>query len=181
MQAAAFTRKNLLFIRIGLMFSFTFLMVLSSQVRIPLFFTPVPLTLQTLVVLLGIIFLKRQAYIAQIGYVSLGIAGFGVFANGGCGPLYLLGPTGGYIAGFLLSSLIIGNVYERIGNASYGKNITLFAAAIGIIYICGISWLVSAWAVPVSVAFSTGVIPFLVPDIIKVVLAAVVAERFSRV
>ena len=79
---------------------FTFLFVVSSCIRIPLFFSPVPITMQTFVLFLSLALLRKKAAVSYLFYIVLGTSGFSVFANGGSGILYLFGPTGGYLFGF---------------------------------------------------------------------------------
>ena len=85
MKTAILSRKNYLALRACLVFSFSILMAVSAYVRVPLFFTPVPLTLQTFVFYLSIIFLKRQAIFSQVIYLFLGATGLPVFTNAGAG------------------------------------------------------------------------------------------------
>ena len=93
---------------------FIALTTLSAFVRIPLPFTPVPLTLQTFFVLLSGALLGRQlGAFAQAAYMFLGLTGQQVFTGTGCGSLYLLGPTGGYIIGFVLAAFFAGSFLDK--------------------------------------------------------------------
>ncbi|MCF7893060.1 MAG: biotin transporter BioY, partial [Candidatus Omnitrophica bacterium] len=103
--------KSLSFVRsktqdVAFIFAFAFALSLAAQAKIPLFFTPVPLTLQTFVVYLAIRILKKKAIFPIILYLAAGILGLPVFAGNSLGISYLAGPTGGYVLGFLVASLV---------------------------------------------------------------------------
>jgi len=101
---------------IKLIFSFTFaiLMAVSANSFVYLPFTPVPITMQTLTVLLSSILLgSRWAALGQLEYILMGIAGLPVFAGGRSGLLAIAGPTGGYIIGFVFASFAAGYIYEN--------------------------------------------------------------------
>ena len=92
--------------------TFTLLTVLGAYIRLPLPFTPVPITAQTFFVFLsGLCLGKRWASISQIAYLLLGVGGLSVFTGGG-GFFYLVGPTGGYLFGFIVASWVIGRFIE---------------------------------------------------------------------
>ena len=101
-----------------LIFSFTFaiLMAVSANSYVYLPFTPVPITMQTLTVLLSSILLgSRWAAVGQLEYMLMGIGGLPVFAGGRSGLLAIAGPTGGYIIGFVFASFAAGYIYENPG------------------------------------------------------------------
>ena len=98
---------------IGL-FCFIILTALGAYVRIPLPFTPVPITLQTFFVLLsGAVLGRKWGSASQMGYLLLGIVGLPVFAGAGAGFAYLFGPTGGYIIGFIVASWLVGRIIHQ--------------------------------------------------------------------
>ena len=144
------------------------LLALSSKIQIPL--TPVPVTLQTMVLLVMSMFLGwRGALGATILYLFQGAVGLPVFAHGS-GIIYLFGPTGGYLFGFILASILVGFLAER----DWDKSIilTFCAMTIGtlVIYICGISWL--AFLKDIKTAIVFGLLPFITPDILKICLGS---------
>ena len=144
------------------------LLALSSKIQIPL--TPVPVTLQTMVLLVMSMFLGwRGALGATILYLLQGALGLPVFAHGS-GIIYLFGPTGGYLFGFILASILVGFLAER----DWDKSIilTFCAMTIGtlVIYICGISWL--AFLKDINTAIVFGLLPFITPDILKICLGS---------
>jgi len=96
---------------------FALLTVIGAKIRVPLPFTPVPGTLQTIPVLLaGILLGARAGASSQILYLSLGMAGIPVFALAGAGPAYLLGPTGGFLPGFVAAAFVTGRRFRLQGD-----------------------------------------------------------------
>lgn len=147
------------------------LVALRAQVRIPLPFTPVPLTGQTFAVLLVGAALGSKRGFASLGlYTVLGLAGLPVFAGGASGLGYALGPTGGYLFGFILSAYTIGLLAERGLERNISTSLLPFLAGTVIIYALGAAWL--AFYVGPQAAIAKGVLPFLPGDVIKLALAA---------
>jgi len=121
--------------------AFAFAMAASANVFIYIPITPVPITLQTLTVLLSGIFLgSRFALISQVEYLMLGIMGLPVFAGFKSGPAALVGPTGGYLIGFVFAAYIAGYIFENFANIIKEKIYLLLAACLtglAVIYFCG--------------------------------------------
>jgi len=166
-----------------LVISFTFLMVLASYARIHLFFTPVPVTFQTFVVFLSLVLLKSKSYIPQMFYLVIGACGIPVFGNGGAGIVYMLGPTGGYLMGFLIAAFIAGIVMRRLSGIIKKHllgYIVIFSLVNAIIYIFGFIWLVGVYGVSFPYALSAGIVPFIIPDSIKIVLAACLSYKLIK-
>ena len=156
---------------------FIALTALSAFVRVPLPFTPVPLTLQTFFVLLsGALLGRRLGVFAQTGYLLLGLTGFQVFTGSGSGSLYLLGPTGGYIVGFVLTSFFTGSLFLEEEH-SWRNTFLRFLCADFIILFSGMFWIKMILSCPFSQAFLLGFLPFVAGDILKVMLAAVVFNK----
>lgn len=148
-------------------------MWVSAKVQIP--FYPVPLTFQTLVVLLiGFAFGPRLAFVTLALYLAEGAIGLPVFANTperGIGIAYMLGPTGGYLLGFLVAGTFTGWLAGRGWDRRIVTTVAAMVIGNAIIYALGLAWLgsVIGWDKPV-LAF--GMIPFLWGDLLKVLLAA---------
>jgi biotin transport system substrate-specific component len=169
-------------IRIASLLFITVLTIVAAQVSIPLPFTAVPLTLQPTVVLLGGLALgSRLGSASQILYLAAGIAGLPVFAASAVlppGPLRLLGPTGGYLMAYPIAALITGYLAERGFDRKYVTSIVAMLAGLLVIYTAGVTWLAlfaragDTAASGLSAAFLAGVYPFVVPDLIKVAVAA---------
>ncbi|MDD5252524.1 MAG: biotin transporter BioY [Candidatus Omnitrophota bacterium] len=155
---------------------------LSAFVRIPLPFTPVPLTLQTLFVLFsGALLGRRLGVFTQIGYLLLGLTGLQVFTGFGSGSLYLLGPTGGYIVGFVLASFFAGSLFSETRH-NWMNTFLKFLCADFIILFSGMLWLKLSLSCSFSQAFLLGFLPFVPGDLLKVVLATAVFKRIhSRI
>lgn len=144
----------------------SFLLAISSKVQIPL--TPVPVTLQTLVLLVMSMFLGwRGALGATSLYLFQGAIGLPVFAHGG-GFIILFGPTGGYLFGFLIASLVVGYLAEKGWDKSVVLTFTSMTIGTLIIYLFGVIWL--SYLKDLNTALVFGLLPFITPDILKICL-----------
>ena len=177
MKVAILSQKNYLALRICAIFSFAILMVISAYVRIPLFFTPVPLTLQTFVFYLSIVFLKRQAAASQAIYLVLGLIGLPVFTNAGSGLLYFFGPTGGYLVGFLVASLVFPFFFPK--NNTFLKNFCYFFSVAFCVYFFGIAWLMFMCKFSLSSALIAGVMPFALGEVFKIGSASLIRLKLK--
>jgi|SRR3954454_7355099 len=157
----------------------TALTVAAAQVSIPLPFTPVPFTLQPMVVLVGGAALgARLGMASQVLYLALGLAGLPVFAASAVLPqglLRLFGPTGGYLMSYPFAAFVTGALAERGFDRTYGRSFLAMAAGLAVVFTCGVAWL--AWfAQPahagLNAALSTGLYPFVAADLLKICLAA---------
>ena len=152
--------------------AFIGLITLGSWISIPCI--PVPFTLQTLFVLLAGAVMKRYAVIPVSLYVILGALGLPLFHNGIAGVGVLLGPTGGYLIGFIVAALVTGLAYEH---PSRPVRICGLVVATLIIYACGIGWLMYSLDREFLPAFAAGALPFIIGDAIKAGAAYLIAER----
>lgn len=158
--------------------AFVILTALGAFVRIPLPFSPVPITLQTFFVLLGAAALgKTRGAIVQLFYVFLGVFGLPIFSGAGSGLLYLAGPTAGYLLGFIAASLFIGKALDRTG--SKFSVLLVFLAGDLLILGLGVFWLKAFLRVSFNQAWAIGVIPFILPDILKAAIAAGVYQKIK--
>jgi len=150
------------------------LLALSAKAQIP--FYPVPLTMQTFVVLaIGMAFGWKLGALTVLLYLAEGAAGLPVFAGTpakGIGLAYLMGPTGGYLLGFVIAAAACGALAERGWDRR--ASTTLAAMLVGnlLIYACGVAWLgaVVGWDKPL---LAWGMLPFLPGDALKIALAVV--------
>lgn len=143
----------------------------SAQIRIFLPNTPVPITLQTLAILLiGATLGTWRGMAAVATYVAAGGLGLPFFAGFGGGALALLGPTGGYLLGFVLAAGLVGWLAERKLDRKWSSALPMFLAGQLIIYLCGMIWL-SHFVGGIAPALAAGVLPFLVGDGIKVAVS----------
>ncbi len=145
---------------------------LSAFVRIPLPFTPVPLTLQTFFVLLSGAFLGlRLGAFTQILYILLGIIGVPVFTGTLTGLLYLSGPTAGYLFGFIAAAVFTAS-FVKYAKGNLLAVIFIFCFADMLLLFCGATWLKLSLQISWVKSIFIGFIPFLLGDIIKASLAA---------
>lgn len=161
----------------------TLCVALLAQVKIPLPFTPVPLTGQTFAVLLvGATLGSRHGAASMALYIALGALGLPVFAGGASGLAYLSGATLGYLIGFVIAAYVIGLLAERGLERSVRTSLIPFLIGTLIIYICGVAWLAIVLG-SLSKAMAAGLMPFLIGDAIKLVTASLAlptAWRFVR-
>ncbi|OGF67058.1 MAG: hypothetical protein A2Y62_10940 [Candidatus Fischerbacteria bacterium RBG_13_37_8] len=149
---------------------------LGAFIRIPLPFTPVPITAQTFFVLLGSAYLGRRLAPLAIGmYLALGIMGLPFFTESGGGLGVLLGPTGGYLIGFWIVSLFIGKY--RNACRSFQRALVLFFIASMIILISGTICLALCFALSAKTAIYLGMLPFLPGECMKVFIAALIFAK----
>ena len=151
---------------------FIALIAIGSYFVIPMI--PVPITLQTLFVLLCGCIMKRYALIAVLLYVILGIIGLPVFHQFTSGPGILLGPTGGYLIGFILAALIVGLSYEKKSRFIRICGLFLGTTAIAL---CGVLWIALSTGISFFEAVLIGAVPFIVGDLIKITLAFFISAR----
>ena len=160
------------------------LTAVGAQIAIPLPFTPVPVTLQVLVVLLsGLLLGVRRGASAQLSYLVLGAVGAPVFAGFSGGLGHLLGPTGGYLFSYPFAAAAAGLAFPLVTVAATGaaRWRTVAVATVtgllglGVIYTIGTVWLAFEMQLSGGVAVAQGVLPFVTVDLAKVVLAALIA------
>ncbi len=158
----------------------------AAQVSLPLPWTPVPLTLQPLAVLLSAAALgARLSLGAQCAYLAAGLAGLPVFAWAPGlpqGAARLVGPTGGYLLAFPLAAWVTGRLAELGFDRRYPTAVLAMAAGLAVIFAGGVAWL--AWAQPHPIGFRAalqmGVYPFLAADAIKLLVAAALLPAWWR-
>ncbi|MCU0628593.1 MAG: biotin transporter BioY [Methanoregulaceae archaeon] len=156
--------------------AFAGLIALGSWISVP--FVPVPFTLQTLFVLLSGAVMRRYAILPTGLYVLMGILGIPVFHNGSAGLGILLGPTGGYILGFIPGAFITGIFFERRERAARVLGIML---GDGVIFLCGMLWLSLSTGISLFNTFLIGVLPFIPGDVVKGYAVWLIGERLERV
>lgn len=145
---------------------------LGAFVRIPLPFTPVPLTLQTFFVLLCAACLgMRWSLFVQSVYLFLGIAGLPVFAGANSGLWYLLGPTAGYLLGFVLAAVFI-SLLSKYSRDCFALTLGLFLLADVLLLLCGALWLKVSLQINLMHSLLIGFFPFLAGDALKAFFAA---------
>lgn len=142
----------------------SFAICLSGKISIPLWFTPVPLATQSIVVLLLAIFLgSRRATAATFLFLVQGAMGLPVFST----PTGLFGPTAGYLIGYLAASFLTGFLAER--NKTLANALLAILAGHAAIYLCGVSYL--STFLGFKKALLLGAAPFLLGDLLKTIAA----------
>jgi biotin transport system substrate-specific component len=145
------------------------LLVLTAQISIPL--RPVPITLGSVgVLLIALVFEKKQAIAMIASYLLLGAIGLPVFADFSGGIAYVVGATGGYLLGFWFAVLAVASLREHMANETLFKIFVLCVLGTAIIFIFGITWL--SYLFSFEKAISVGLLPFIIPGIVKAGLLA---------
>jgi biotin transport system substrate-specific component len=156
---------------VALIISFALLTAAAAQVRIPLPFTPVPITGQTFAVLLSGAALGSFAGAAsQIVYLALGMF-LPFYAGGASGWTYATGATGGFLIGFVVAAWVVGILAERHQDRSIVTAIPAFLTGSVVIYLFGVPWLANTLSVSWTEAFGLGAAPFVVGDLAKAAVA----------
>ena len=165
--------KQTIYVLIG-----SILLTISAKVKIP--FYPVPMTMQTFVVLLlGISLGPKVGTMSVILYLAEGILGIPVFSYSpekGSGIIYFTGPTMGYLIGFIFASFLAGKI-------NYKSNILIIflklILVVSVIYILGMAWLgfLLGWDKPI---FDIGAKPFLLAEVAKILLLAVITKQLFK-
>ena len=152
------------------------LLILSAKIKVDLY--PVPMTLQPLAVLMIAMLCGRNISVAAVSlYLFKGMVGIPVFAYGGGLP-YLLGPTGGFLFGFLFASMIIGELADRGGGKQNFKSVLAMLIGLIVIYAFGIFQL--SILKGFDFAIINGLKPFIVGDLYKLILAALVLPQIWK-
>lgn len=148
---------------------------LLAQVSIPLPFTVVPITGQTLGVALTAAALggKRGA-LALLTYLGEGAVGLPFFAGGAGGYLKIAGPTGGYLIGFVIAAFVVGSLCERGWDRSIPSAALAFLIGDVLVFLVGVPWLALSLGLNLTNALATGLMPFIPGDLIKISLATLV-------
>jgi biotin transport system substrate-specific component len=163
----------------------------AAQISVPLPFTAVPFTFQPMVVLLGGLVLgSRLGASAQVIYLMAGVVGLPVFAASASlpqGVLRLIGPTGGYLLSYPVAAFLVGRLAERGLDRRYLTAVVAMLSGLIVIYAAGASMLAlllrpaSVSAVQaIQSAVSSGVLPFVAADVVKVLIAAAVVPSLWK-
>ena len=158
---------------------FAFLMVFAAEIRIPLPFTPIPMTLQTFIAPLAGAFLGAAwGASSMLLYMALGIAGLNVFAAAPDGFGFFLAPSAGYVFGFVFAAALLGFVKDRTT-----KNFLLLGGLLlshVVIFACGVAGLMVNTGMSLLEAFAKGVAPFLIGDVFKISASYLVLATYNR-
>ena len=154
----------------------SFLLILSAKVKVDLY--PVPMTMQPLAVLMIAMLCGRNIAVASVSfYLFQGIIGLPVFAYGG-GLIYLMGPTGGFLFGFLIASIIVGELADRGWGKFLFKSILAMLIGMFVIYLFGILQLSAIKGF--DFAIINGLKPFIIGDLYKIIFAALLLPQIWK-
>ncbi len=150
----------------------------SAKIQVP--FWPVPMTLQTLAIMTIFASYGLRLSLATIfGYIGVGLVGLPVFAGALAGPIYLAGPTAGFLLGFILAAIIVGYAADRGFSSSPFKLFGAMLVADVVIFAVGFAWFGFVYVsqntgttLGGATAFSIAVQPFILADLVKITLAA---------
>ena len=153
---------------------FVGLLAVSAWISIPV--GPVPVTLQTMVVFLAAALLGPARGAIAVGvYILIGIMGLPVFSSFGAGSAVILGATGGYIAGFILSVIVTGALISK-----FGRSVPVLAGSmllgLAICYAFGTIWFMAMSGAALNYVLSVCVTPFILPDAIKIMAAIAIVK-----
>lgn len=162
---------------------FAVIIAVCSWISVPL---TIPVTLQTMAVCItaGLLGAKRGV-LTVIAYFLIGLVGVPVFSNFSAGVGQLMGPTGGYLIGFIFTALIVGAATELFGDKVLVYAVSMIVG-IAVLYAFGTAWFIivynrgNADAVTLSGALSMCVVPFIIPDLIKISLATFFCKTLKK-
>jgi len=158
---------------------FAALISVLGYVVIPLPFSPVLITGQTLgIMLAGQVLGPLQAFVSVFIFILLGVAGVPVFSGGRAGIEVLAGTSGGYILGFLVGAVIISLLCKKTNNLWRLGGAAIIGGII-VVYLFGVTWLSFVTGMGVEKAFVGGALPFIPGDILKVVASTLLAKRLK--
>lgn len=162
--------------------AFVIATAIAARLAVPLPVGPVPMTLQPLfVILAGAVLGPWTGAAAMTAYVAVGAAGAPVFSGGGAGVAWLMGPTGGYLLAYPAAAFAVGLVAgTRPGRPYAVRLLAGLSLGVAVMYVGGLSQLWILTRQEPAVLLAQGVLPFLVGDILKVLIAAVLVLGFAR-
>ena len=168
----------------GIVLAGSALAALCAHIALPLFFTPVPLTLAPFaVLLLGLLLSPRLAAATLLAYLAEGALGLPVFAPS---PIFssslahLLGPTGGYLLAYPFAAMLISFLWRSAATGGFAAALISAAAGNLVLLACGALWLATLMHLSAQSALTLAVLPFLPGDALKIIAAAALASGFHR-
>jgi biotin transport system substrate-specific component len=163
-------QKSAIVYDVALVLAGSVFIAISAQFAFWVPFSPVPVTGQTFAVLMtGALLGARRGGLCVLAYLLEGLAGLPVFAGGGGTIVWLTGPTGGYLLGFVVAAVVVGHLAQRGWDRKIWTTVIAMLAGDVCIYVFGLLWLT---ILKVDNKFAVGVYPFIAGDVVKIILAA---------
>lgn len=157
---------------VALVVGFALLTAAAAQIAIPLPWTPVPLTGTTFAVLLaGATLGWRAGAASQLLYNALALAGLPFYQDGQSGWTYATGATGGYLVGFVVAAAVVGFLAQRGQDRTLATSVPAMLAGTAVIYLFGVVWLGHVLEASAATALEKGMLPFVIGDALKLVVA----------
>lgn len=156
---------------------FTAIICVCSIIKIPI--EPVQITLQTFAVCVTAAMLGKRGVISVILYILIGSIGIPVFSGSG-GFSVVMGMTGGYIVGFIFTALIVGFIADKFNRKLIPTVISMVVGVL-VCYAFGTPWFMAVTNTDFAYAFSVCVLPFLIPDAVKIAVAAIIVNRLNKI
>lgn len=155
---------------------FTALIILGGYLSFPIPFSPVPIVASDLfAVLSGLVLGASGGFFSVALFLFLGALGLPVFAGGKAGLAVLLGPTGGFLLGYLIGVLIIGFISTK-NRSTYFKDLLALIAGYFVIFGIGLLWLKTSLNITWAKALALGLLPFLIGTVLKIVVAFAIMQ-----
>lgn len=158
------------------------LIIICTWIYIP---TTIPFTLQTFAIFttIGILGTKK-AFITILAYLFLGIIGLPIFSNFNSGLSAIIGPTGGFLLSFIIVALITGTLIEILPDNKISQFVSMLTGLL-ICYLLGILWFINIYlgefnAENIIKGLSIAIIPFIIPDFLKILLSISIINKFKR-
>lgn len=165
----------------GLVYAAIFGALTAAGAFIVIPLPPVPMTAQTFFMNVAALLLGGTlGALSQLIYIMLGVVGIPVFAGGKAGLGVLFGPTGGYLAGFVIAAFVVGTLNRLKNNPGIFWHVFSMLTGMLLIYLMGISWLSFTANMSFQKALAVGALPFIPGDLLKIALAALVSFKLKN-
>ena len=159
---------------------FAALISIGAYIAIPVPGTPIPIVLQNMFIMLAALILGPWWSLMAVGvYLVFGLVGMPVFSGGTGGLVKFIGPTGGYLVGYLPATILMG-IIARKGRNTFIANLVACIAGTAVVYLFGVLRLKAVLNLETGKAMAAGLLPFLVGDSLKILLASALAPRLLQ-
>ncbi|MCH9630912.1 MAG: hypothetical protein S4CHLAM37_09220 [Chlamydiia bacterium] len=177
-RSAAYIKSRLFFMDLAKVSIATLCLSLLALAKVPI--QPVPITLQTLgIFLIGLTLRPSLAVASVMLYLGGATAGLPILSGMSINPFWMIGPSAGFLLGFVPAAFIISYITNKMKSRSFIKTVFALVAGQAVLYLCGVSWLSTLVGFKKAIAF--GVMPFLPGMVYKVLLSASLFKPISYV